>query len=671
MRLGRPVPQNRRVSRIPLLLAVAVVLVFGLPAALAGVGAGRPGELLGLLVLLPLVVTGGVVAARRPRLALGWQLLIAGAGAVIADALGSLVLNGILSGTAAAWAVTCAWPGWVVSAPGLLGLALLRVPTGRLLSPRWRPVEMVGVLGLVLVLLAGLLGPWPDQGVAGGLDNPLEVEALAGLLPAVFAPGYLLVVVATAFGAASLVVRYRGGDPQVRAQLTWVVVAAVVAAAALVVAGVLQLLAPLPVPVVDLLTAPVLVLLPIALGVAVLRHGALDVEVALSRTLVYAPLASGVVLLGVVPVVVLGRLLPPGYGNVPAVVAVALVAAALEPARARLQRAARRLVYGRAEEPFAVVRGLGERLSVTDDLDEVADGLLELLTEDLRLPFVEVLVDGVAPRRSGSCSTAVQDVTLQHGQHTYGLLRVGGVRLDAGTGRLVRHVAQTSALTLAALTAMTELRAARAAAVGAREEERRRLRRDLHDGLGPALTGVTFTLQALRNRLVAADSLAGRDEELLKLATEQVGQCVEGLRRAVHDLRPAALDELGLTEAVRRQAGALAAGAEMGIEIRGVPSGTALPAAVEVAAYRVAVEGVTNAVRHADARRVEVDLALSDDALVVTVADDGRGGVDVARPGGVGLAAVRERVSELGGTAHVESRPGRTVLRAALPLDLA
>ena len=654
--------------RVPVPLAALVALGVGLPAASLGAASGRPGELLGFLVLLPLLITGALVAARRPALVLGWQLLAAGVGAVVADALGSLVLHGVVTGATAAWAVTLSWPGWVASAPGLLGLALLRVPTGALPSPRWRVAEAAGLLGLVLVLVAGLFGRWPATGPAAGLDNPLALDGVADLLAAVFAPGYLLVVVATVLGALSLLVRWRRGDPQVREQLTWVVAAAVVAGIALAVAGVLQLVAPLPVPLVDLVPAPVLGLLPTALGAAVLRRGALDVHVALSRTLVYAPLAAGVVLVGVLPVVVLARVLPPGYGTVPAVVAATLVAAALEPARARLQRAARRMVYGGAEEPFAVVRDLGDRLSLTDDAGDVADGLLALLVEDLRLPYVDVAVDGAAPRRSGPLLPVTHEVVLQHGEHRYGVVRAGGARLDPGTARLVAHVAQTSALTLAALKATDELRAARAATAAVREEERRRLRRDLHDGLGPALTGVSFTLQALRNRLVSADVLEGQDEELLRVATEQVAQSVEGLRRAVHDLRPATLDEVGLTEALRRQGAVLAAGSGLDIDVRGLPPDTDLPAAVEVVAYRVAVEGLTNALRHAHARSVGVDLALDGDVLVVTVADDGRGGADVRRSGGVGLRTVHERVGELGGRAHVESRPGRTVLRAALPV---
>ena len=622
-------------------------------------------------MLLPLVGTGALVAARRPELALGWQLLAAGVGAVVADALGSLVLHGDVTGAVAAWAVVVSWPGWVASAPGLLGLALLRVPTGELPSPRWRRAEAAGMLGLVLVLVAGLFGRWPEHGLAGGLENPLAVDPVADVLSALFAPGYLLVVVATALGALSLLVRWRRSEPQVREQLAWVVAAAAVAGATLVVAGVLQVLAPLPVSLVDVVTAPVLVLLPTALGAAVLRRGALGVDVALSRALVYAPLAAGVVLVGVVPVVVLAQVLPPGYGTAPAVVAATFVAIALEPTRLRLQRAARRLVYGRAEEPFAVVRVLGERLSATDDAGGVADGLLALLAEDLRLPFVEVALEGAPPRRTEVVLPVTFEVVLQHGEHRYGVLRVGGARLDAGTARLVTHVAQTSALTLAALKATDELRAARAAAAAAREEERRRLRRDLHDGLGPALTGVSFTLQALRNRLETSGALGDQDEQLLGVATQQVAQSVDALRRAVHDLRPAALDDVGLTEAVRRQGVVLAAGSGLDIDVRGLPPDTDLPAAVEVVAYRVAVEGLTNAVRHAHARSVDVDLALDDDELVVTVVDDGCGGADASGSGGVGLQTVRERVSELGGTARIESRPGRTVLRAALPVEQA
>ncbi len=195
--------------------------------------------------------------------------------------------------------------------------------------------------------------------------------------------------------------------------------------------------------------------------------------------------------------------------------------------------------------------------------------------------------------------------------------------------------------------------------VAAREEERRRLRRDLHDGLGPALTGISFQADAAGN-VLASDPI--RAAALLATLRAAAGEAIDDVRRLVYALRPPALDELGLVGALQRHAEQIGDG----VTVHAPSALPTLTAAVEVAAYRVGVEALTNAVRHSGARRVELQVDAADGELVLTVCDDGR--PSAPWTAGVGLASMRERATELGGS--VQAGPGTAGGRVALRLPL-
>lgn len=209
-----------------------------------------------------------------------------------------------------------------------------------------------------------------------------------------------------------------------------------------------------------------------------------------------------------------------------------------------------------------------------------------------------------------------------------------------------------------------EVQRSRERLVTAREEERRRLRRDLHDGVGPSLASIMLKLDAARN-LLPRDP--GAVDALLAELTTQTQTAIADVRRAVYDLRPPALDELGLIPALRAHAARLV-GKDLHITVDASTALPALPAAVEVAAYRITLEALTNVVRHAAARTCIVRLSLSDDCLVVELTDDGRG-IPADVRAGVGLTAMRERTVELGGTLQIGSTLGSGgLITATLPL---
>jgi signal transduction histidine kinase len=218
---------------------------------------------------------------------------------------------------------------------------------------------------------------------------------------------------------------------------------------------------------------------------------------------------------------------------------------------------------------------------------------------------------------------------------------------------------------------VTDLQTSRERIVAGREEERRRLRHDLHDGVGPELAGMALQLERLAGKLAGDPDLAALAGRL----RDQMRRTVAAVRRAVDDLRPPALDELGLVGALREHVAAyrlpVPAGGPAG-ESTGVTvvAGDLPPlrAAVEVAAYRIATEAVANAVRHAAASSCRVALAVTGDDLLVEITDDGSGVPDDAVPG-VGSTSMRERAAELGGSLDLTTAPGAgTTVRARLPL---
>jgi signal transduction histidine kinase len=236
--------------------------------------------------------------------------------------------------------------------------------------------------------------------------------------------------------------------------------------------------------------------------------------------------------------------------------------------------------------------------------------------------------------------------------------------LSAAVARLLEAFARQAGVAAHGVRATQDLRRSRGRLVIAREEERRRLRRDLHDGLGPALAGITLGLETAAKAAARGDPYA---KSLLGTLRQETAVCVEEVRRIVADLRPPALDGIGLATALRLHADRLSrATIQVSVEVADDAAENSLPAAVEVAAYRIALEAMTNAVHHSGGRSCIVTI-VHRDGLRLSVIDDGCGA-----PGpqpGVGLASMRDRAEELGGTCTVTFREGRgTSVEAVLPM---
>lgn len=468
-------------------------------------------------------------------------------------------------------------------------------------------------------------------------------------------------------------VRYlRNADPVMRGRMRWLL-AGGVAATVLGLAGwhLPELLAgarPLPWGALGLSALPFVA----GIGVALRRHRLFDIERLANRSLVYASVVA-ILVAGYAAVV---ALLAGGLGlSQPVAAALTAVGAALAlaPLRALAQSTVNRVMYGDRHDPSAALTRLGTRLQAVLLPADVLPAIVETVARSLRVPHAAIdLVDGSgAGHQAAQYGVAVGEVHVEplryHGT-LIGHLRVsargGDDPLDPVDLALIASLAQQVGTAVQAVRLHDDLVRSRAEVVASREDERRRLRRDLHDGLGPTLAAIRIKA-GLAARDVPAGSAA---RPLLDEISAEAAASLTDVRRLVEALRPPALDELGVVGAIRARAAALSGA--MSIEVIGTEERPALPAAVETAAYRIAVEAITNAVRHSGATHCTATVTLTDRGVEVTVRDDGHG-LDTELTAGVGIRSMRERAAEVGGVWSMSSPPrGGTHIRAFLPTSL-
>jgi signal transduction histidine kinase len=390
------------------------------------------------------------------------------------------------------------------------------------------------------------------------------------------------------------------------------------------------------------------------------------------RPLLYGMLSASVIMSYVVVVGSIGVLVQQtGVALIVSLLAIGLVAILFQPLRNYLQQAVNRLIYGERDNPHAVLSQLGKHMEATLTPESVLPTIVETIARSLKLPYAAIALkqenDLTVAAAYGSPMEPQQHFPLVYQAEQLGELvlspRSSSESLTPADQRLLHELAPQIGVAVNAVRLTVDLQRSRERLVTAREEERRRLRRDLHDGLGPQLASQTLTLTAAR-KLLRADPDAA--DALLADATAHVQEAITDIRRLVYDLRPPALDDLGLIAALREQ---IAQYHASGVSFR-LDAPEHLPdlaAAVEVACYRITQEALTNVVRHAQARDCTIRIAL-DEVLTLEIADDGIGLTPSYRPG-VGFSSMRERAEELGGSCIINSRPtGGTRVYAQLPL---
>jgi signal transduction histidine kinase len=570
---------------------------------------------------------------------------------------------------------------WPLSFLNFLGAAFFGVfiylfPDGRFV-PRW-------TRSVVFVWIAWLLPKyWLPNWDAFGLGSW---------------PGWLALAVWTAnLGTVIYAQAYRYrlvSDAAQRQQVKWVVFGISVAALAyLGIAVVLSAFAPAlttrgtlaAILIGHTILYAAMLLIPLSIGIAILRYHLFDIDLIINRALVYGALTAGVVGLYMLVVGGLGTFLQVQGNILVSILAAGLIAVLFQPLRNRLQRDVNRLMYGERDNPHAVLSRLGSRLESRLAPDAVLPAVTRTVQEALKLPYAEIQLK----RKEGFESVATAGITvgnalrlpLVYGGETVGRLVVGPRAGEENFGPTERRLledlahqigasAHAALMTDEALRLSADLQRSRERLVAAREEERRRLRRDLHDGLGPQLSSQALTIDAVR-ALMRRDPDAAA--ELLLDLKADAQNAVADIRRLVYGLRPPALDDLGLLGALRESAAQYSAKG-LNVSLEEPEKLPPLSAAVEVAAYRIAQEALTNVVRHAGASTCTISLAIEDgDVLCLVVRDDGRGIPDPQENSsvraGVGMASMHERAAELGGSLVVEPLlEGGTRVRARLPL---
>ena len=582
--------------------------------------------------------------------------------------------------------LTAAYPVWRLPVAALhfvgsasFSLFLYLFPDGRFV-PRW--TRWVALVWIAWLLPRYWFPDWPPSGSDTWLAWPNSAVWLGALGTAVYAQVY----------------RYRRVSNRVQRQQTkWVVFGIGMALTGFLSVNVVVSAVGLPAPasagalatlmVGAALMYGALLLIPLSIGIAILRHHLFDIDILINRTLVYGALTVSVVGIYVLVVGYLGALfrMAGGQANLAiSVLATGLVALLFQPLRGRLQRGVNRLMYGPGrDDPYAVLSRLGQRLEATLAPEAVLPTIVATVKESLKLPYTAIALkhaDADAFAVAAASGIPVDDVLhlpLVYQNETVGQLllapRAPGEAFSAADQRLLDDLAHQAGVAVHAVRLTTDLQRlaadlqrSRESLVTTREEERRRLRRDLHDGLGP-------TLASLAQRLDTARILVPRDPDaavaLLGDLKAQVKATITDIRQLVYALRPPALDELGLVSAIREHIAHYDQPNGLHVSIDAPERLPPLPAAVEVAAYRIVLEALTNVARHAHAQTCRIRLDLTEaPALCLEITDDG-GGLPPDYHAGVGLTSMRERAAELGGECRIEPGPTQgTQVWARLPL---
>ena len=638
------------------------VLLEAVAAAVAGIAVGWSwSQALDYFVVsntlfgLSFGICGTIIARHRPDNAIGWLFLADGIGhatTAAAAPIGLALQNADAPTVLARLVSTVASWSWPWSIALFLPMALLLFPDGRLPSPRWRPVAIALVVTSPIFVIE--LGTDPGTVAPGMAPHYLTIVDRDVLQP-LWLTGELRSLLGIVLGLVSLFVRYRRAGEVQRRQILWLLLATIVALIFLVPWGLLA-------------EAPIFVLfsialIPVGVTVAIVRHQLLDIRLVVSRALAWSLLTVGAVVGYAALVALFDTFITSQVGR--SAVVTVIVALLLAPVLPRLQRLVDRAMYGDRRDPARVATRVGEGLAGG------LPGVVAAVRESLRLPYVAI-ESGRTGVSAGTEPATVVPVPLTYGGDEVGRLLVGlrpGERELAAADRdVLALVAVPLAVAVHATGLSAQLQTSREHLVSAREEERRRIRRDLHDGLGPMLTGIAFSADAAAN-LLATDP--DRTRELIGTLRADTRTAIGDVRRLVDDLRPPALDELGLVGALRQRAAVLsmrADGTPVQVSVDIPDELPVLPAAVEVAAYRIATEALTNVVRHSTASTATLRLVCAQ-GLVVEVSDDGA--PDGSWRPGVGLQAMRERTAELGGRFEAGPSTGGGLVRASFPLEVS
>jgi signal transduction histidine kinase len=658
-----------------------------------------------VVMVLTFDVIGLLITTRRPGNAIGWLVLGIGLTWSAGDLLSALGTYAFDHGWSNADVlIALSQPTWLPPI-GITGTFLILLfPDGHLPSPRWRWFAWTIAVGMTLVGFVLLLAPgtFEDSGFPT-LSNPLGVEAIRPLLGVLLA-SLLIIPIGMLGSAVALVRRYRRSAGAERQQMKWLAYAAAIAAityAGVMLASILKGSAaqdPGWLVAWQNLSLATLALIPIAIGIAVLKYRLYDIDVVINKTIVFGALAAfiGAVYVGVV--VLLGSAIGATATN-PAlsIAATAIVALLFEPVRVRVQRLANRFVYGERATPYEVLSRFSDRIAGTYATEDVLPRTARVIAEGTGAESVGIWLRvgdalherGAWPAGEGASRPIAMagehlpafpgtnaTVQVRHHEELLGAITVTKPRGEAMTPAetaLLSDLAGQAGLVLSnvRLTAelqarleeiarrSAELKASRQRIVTTQDAERRRLERNIHDGAQQHLVALAVKLRLVRGML-AKD--AHRATAMLGELRSEVDEAIDTLSSLALGIYPPVLEDRGIAAALEVQARVGA------IPVAVVADGVdRQPIETEAAVYFCCLEAIQNAAKYAHASRVDVLLGHEGANLTFEVRDDGVG-FDTAAVAGSGLQGMVDRLSALGGSVEIASTPGAgTIVSGRVP----
>jgi signal transduction histidine kinase len=644
------------------------------PFALVGVA-------LGLLGFLIVSRAGNVV---------GWFFLVSGFSLSLSAFTDGYIYYSLLGRSEPLPGTSLA--GWLNNlAFGLLAaplpLIFLVFPTGRIPSPRWRPVVWLWAVALGLLSLALALRPgdvFATPADQGGIDvaNPIGIDELEPVLGLVIQAAATALIIVAGLSLVSLIIRFRRARGEERQQMKWLVyVAAVIAVLFLILFFIDLATGDQPSGVTDTISSIVwgafaflfAIGIPGAVAIAVLKYRLYDIDVVINKTLVYGLLAAFITAVYVGVVVGIGALF--GRGDEPnlglSILATAVVAVAFQPVRERVQRLANRLVYGKRATPYEVLAGFGHDLAGAYAADDMLPRMARILSEgtDARAG-VWLESNGRLVRAAGwpgddrgaagaelrGGTPDIPDVNLavpvtHHGEvlGALSIAKAPGARLTPGEESLVRDLASQAGLVLRNVRLIEDLKASRVRLVQAQDAERRRIERNIHDGAQQQLVALQVKLGLAKRLVDDADKVDGMLVEL----QYETNHALQDLRDLARGIYPPLLADQGLAAAMQAQARKSAI--PVTVESDGIGR---YPQEVEAAVYFCVLEALQNVAKYAGASNATVSLSSADGALTFEVTDDGAGFDPDQTPRGSGLTNMADRLAALGGEVEVQSTPG-------------
>ena len=670
----------------------------GAPFAFA-ISGGSPDYLFSFAQIVSLGF-GALIALRQPHNPVGWLLLGSSSWYMLSLLEANYIVYAIhVSNRALPGADLLATFDQMSWVPVVIPIAILLplvFPTGRLLSRRWRPVVWITVAASIATILGGAFNSNQDPTLmVPGVRRVIAPPPLRQIADVLTMSLFLLAASVLA-AVVSLGLRYRRAGNEVRHQIKWLLFAVSVYGLGFA-ASLPGLVLNYQAPWLQAVAGLGLLLIPVAAAVAVLKYRLYDIDIVISRTLVYGALAGFITLVYVAIVVGIGALI--GSGGKPnlalSIVATAIVAVAFQPVRQSLQKVANRVVYGKRATPYEVLSKFSERVAEAYAADDVLPRMARVLAEGTGAARADVwLRTGPRLRQAGCWPEGAEErepawvangslpelpkadraVEVRHQGELLGALTVtkrAGESVTPIEEKLLNDLAHQAGLVLknVGLTAellqrLEDLRASRQRLVAAQDQERRRLERNLHDG-------AQQNLVALKVKLGLAEHIAQKDparaRELISQLKGDADEALETLRDLARGIYPPLLADKGLVTALESQARK----ASIPVDVRAHGVGR-YPQDVEAAVYFCCLEALQNIAKYAQATAATVTLGAAAGFLSFDVRDNGAGFDPDTVPRGSGLQNMSDRLDALGGTLAVTSAPGDgTTLRGRLPVDPA